>query len=492
MPRKKTLQEFIDQSKEIHGDKYDYSMVVYKNDSTKVDLICNTHGVFSIRPGAHLKQQQGCKQCGYETLSKNNSMSHETFMERIEEMYGDKYEILSPYQGAHEYIDVRCKVHDSIYQVKPYLILSGRECRQCGLEKRSKKVVENSSDAFIDACLAVHGHTYDLSAIEYKGSKEPIRVICYEHGDFYPTPNNFVDKKSGCPKCANNGTSVIESRLISALETYVNPSSITHRHKIYKGDDLREYKEIDVLVGNVAVEINGVYWHSDKFKESHSDVHDIIVKNGYKPFIVTDMELEYNFNLCLSMILNRMGLHHERIYARKCELRELNTSETNLFIQANHLQGSTKTYYKSYGLIHNENIVSLMTFGKPRFSKKADWELLRFCSKKHVNVVGGASRLLAAFRKENIGSIISYANRRWSTGDLYDKMGFKHVDTSPPSYDWWHPNGRKVSRYQSMKHKLSKVIGEHRFDANLTEVENMRSAGYFRVFDAGNEVYMLE
>ena len=130
-----------------------------------------------------------------------------------------------------------------------------------------------------------------------------------------------------------------------------------------------------------------------------------------------------------------------------------------------------------------------MTFGKTRFTKQFDWELLRFASKREVQVVRGAGKLLAEFRRLHSGTIVSYANKRWSDGAMYSALGFTLIKDSEPSYIWF--NGETAfSRYACQKHKLPKLLGD-RFDPSLTERENMERAGFSRMWDCGNLSYSL-
>lgn len=84
-----------------------------------------------------------------------------------------------------------------------------------------------------------------------------------------------------------------------------------------------------------------------------------------------------------------------------------------------------------------------MTFGKSRFNKKYDWELLRYCTLSNFNIIGGASKLLSYFKKNYGGSIITYADKRWSAGNLYKQLGFTQLKDSPPAY-WYFFRKEKV------------------------------------------------
>ena len=136
-----------------------------------------------------------------------------------------------------------------------------------------------------------------------------------------------------------------------------------------------------------------------------------------------------------------------------------------------------------------------MTFSKPRFDKKHEWELVRFCNKCGYHVPGGASKLLKHFERQyNPKSIVSYADRRWTMNNgntLYDRLGFSLDHISKPNYWYWNTEDRDYalySRIQFQKHKLKGIL-EH-FDESKSEVQNMKDNGYDRIFDCGNLVFV--
>jgi hypothetical protein len=187
------------------------------------------------------------------------------------------------------------------------------------------------------------------------------------------------------------------------------------------------------------------------------------------------------------MIHSKLGLS-KRIYARHTRVREVSSVVTKQFLSMNHLQGQSNSSI-NLGLYHHGDLVALMTFGKPRFNSNYDWELIRYCGLLETNVVGGASKLLKHFRKNNNGLILSYANREHSNGKLYEALGFELINEAQPNYQWWKGN-QMLKRYATQKHKLPKLLNET-FDSSKTESENMFANGYRRIWDCGNLVYEL-
>ena len=258
--------------------------------------------------------------------------------------------------------------------------------------------------------------------------------------------------------------------------------------------------ELDIYIpsAKLAIEYNGLLYHSRGYDSSskanspdfprdyHLNKTKLCEEQGVQLLHIFEGE---NLNIWYSMIHSKLGLN-EKLYARKCFIKEIQFKEASEFLEANHLQGSCNSKI-NLGLFYNDELVSLMTFGKARFNKQYDWELLRFCSKRNLNVIGAAGKLLKHFRRNYNGSIISYANRRWSNGDLYEKLGFSKVKETPPNYWYFRKNeGVLFSRVMFQKHKLKDIL--ENFDASLSETQNMLNNGYRQIFDCGNLVYVLE
>jgi hypothetical protein len=137
-------------------------------------------------------------------------------------------------------------------------------------------------------------------------------------------------------------------------------------------------------------------------------------------------------------------------------------------------------------IIELYELVALMTFGVPRYNGKYEWELLRYCTKLNTTVVGGASKLFKSFLRTHEGRVISYADRHWSQGNLYQQLGFSLVNTSPPSY-FYVVHGKRERRERYQKHKLATLLSS--FNPELTEKENMKLAGYHAIYDCGSLVF---
>ena len=157
------------------------------------------------------------------------------------------------------------------------------------------------------------------------------------------------------------------------------------------------------------------------------------------------------------------------------------------FLNENHIQGTVGGKI-NYGLYYDDELITIMTFGNGRNvmnGSNYEWELLRFCNKINHSVIGGASKLLKHFIKENNPTnIISYADIRWSDGNLYNKLGFNYKNSSNPNY-YYVVNKKREHRYKFRKD----ILVSEGFDSNKTEKQIMTERGYNRIYDCGNLVY---
>jgi hypothetical protein len=188
--------------------------------------------------------------------------------------------------------------------------------------------------------------------------------------------------------------------------------------------------------------------------------------------------------------MNILGLTPIKIYGRKCVIKEVSPKDSKLFLDTNHIQGNVNSSIK-LGLYYNDELVSIMTFGKGRIIMGGDsnqYELLRFCNKLDTTVIGGADKLLKNFIKiYKPIEIISYADRRWSQGGLYDKLGFEFVHDSKPNYFYI------ISKKREYRFKYRKdVLVKEGFDSSKSERQIMKERCIYRIYDCGNKKYIIK
>lgn len=490
MPKKITTEDFIKMSCTIHGDRYDYSKVVYKKSRENVVIICKEHGEFLRTPNDHLNGT-GCNRCGYARRNvKLIQQCSETFISRSMSKHGNRYDYTKVvYTNAGTRVKILCPEHGEFEQT-PDAHLAGQGCPECGRKRGGESRFKTAKETIIRRFREIHGDTYEYDKVQYVGSDFNVTITCKDHGDFEQTPSNHLGGK-GCSKCGQNGPSKPE---IEVYE-FIRKLSVDAQHS---DRQLLGGKELDVYIPSkmIAVEFNGIYWHSsgDKardqdFRKSHIYKTVECEKKGVRLYHIFENEWNEKRDLWQSVLCNALGKSPDRVFARQCNIVDVSPEVATSFLEDNHLQGACGSSVR-LGLEYQGVLVSLMTFGKPRFDKHHDWELIRFCNLKFTNVVGGASRLLKAFKNYRSGTIVSYANRRWSDGGLYETLGFTLMGISEPTYYYISPNCSKVyHRSTFMKHKLGAILD--RFDPNISEVDNMYAHGYRRIWDCGSKVYSL-
>ncbi|ASD52089.1 homing endonuclease [Pseudomonas phage PspYZU05] len=244
--------------------------------------------------------------------------------------------------------------------------------------------------------------------------------------------------------------------------------------------------ELDVYIEekNLALEFNGIYWHSsgsketDSIKSKHLDKTELCEQKGIQLLHIFENEWvdPVKQEIWKSVIRTKLG-KSERIYARKCIIKDVPYKEAKDFINRTHLQGHT-THSRAKGLYYNGNLVQIVTFASGRY--RDGQELIRMCSELNTVIVGGASKLLKDEK------FFSYANRRWSTGNVYSSIGMTQIGISPPS-DYYIENGRLFHRSVFMKFKLRARL--KKYDPNLTAIENCYNNNIRRIWDCGNIVF---
>lgn len=297
-----------------------------------------------------------------------------------------------------------------------------------------------------------------------------------------------------CPTCYPSGKSYEEVEMRDFITS------------IYAGDvfvgDRRAISpfELDIYVPDrkLAVELDGLFWHSneDRDRNYHLTKTKMCESNGIHLVHVFENEWVNKRPIVESRIKNLLGVYDRTIYARNCRVGAVETCDAMAFLSDNHIQGAVNSKV-NLGLYHGDELVSLATFSRPRFSRKYEWELVRFCNRCGCHVPGAASRLLRHFEiAQRPKSIVSYADRRWTMDNgntVYDRLGFTRMSSSAPNYWYWKGKvGNLVleSRIKYQKHKLEKIL--QNFDASKSEVQNMIDNGYHRIFDCGNLVYVKE
>jgi len=195
---RKTTERFIIEAKAVHGDKYDYSLVEYVNNKTKVKVICKEHGIFTQLPADHIDKQTNCPYCADRAVKSSSQ-----FIIEAKAVHGDKYDYsLVEYVNNKTKVKVICKEH-GMFEVTPKShTIQTSGCSICSyneMGKNRRKTIEQ----FIIAAKAAHSDRYDYSLVDYVNNHTKINIICKEHGIFDQSPEVHIRSKYGCMQCWN-------------------------------------------------------------------------------------------------------------------------------------------------------------------------------------------------------------------------------------------------------------------------------------------------
>jgi very-short-patch-repair endonuclease len=261
---------------------------------------------------------------------------------------------------------------------------------------------------------------------------------------------------------------------------------------IFNDKNILKPYELDIYIPDlkIAFEFNGLFWHNENNKENdyHLNKTEECEKQGIQLIHIWEDDWLNKQEIIKSMILNKLGKTLHKIYARKCEIKEINDNKLiKEFLEKNHIQEFVGSKIK-IGLLHNNELISLMTFGDRRvamgkkLTKEGEYELLRFCNKLNTNVIGGASKLFKYFIiNYKPEEITTYADRSISQGKLYETLGFKFQGKTQPNY-YYIIDGVRKHRFNFRKDKLIK----EGYDPNKTEHDIMLERKIYRIYDSGN------
>lgn len=538
-------EEYLKRCLDKHGDKYDYSKINYVNSGTKILVGCPKHGEFSILP-THFNSEkgEGCPKCSKEIVAKSLALSTEQFVTRAIEIHGERYDYSkTEYINGNTKLTVNCKIHGN-FEVLPFNHLNGVDCAEC-VGNALK-----TTDQFIEESVSIHGNKYNYDSVVYKGKEIPVTIFCKEcECSFDQKPRNHVTSKAGCPTCAGTKKLTTEEFIVNAEKVHgirYDYSKVNYSHNRAKVEIIckvhgsffqqpidhvydkngcpscshiisrgqleveefiktlgiaiqRNYKlkngsEIDIYIPHlqIGIEYNGLFWHSEDKRGAAYHLNKLQTCDSEKIRLIQIFEDEWvtKSEIVKAKLRAILGKSTQKLFARKTKIVTVPPDVSREFLNNTHIQGAGFTTTLNFGLLNENNtLVALMTFGKLRFEKGLDteYELIRFSSSTHV--VGGFSKLLKHFMSTNpVTKIVSYSDKRWSVGNVYEGNGFAWASRSNPGY-FWCKNGIRHNRILFQKHKLKTKLKT--FDETLSESENCVANGYYKIFDCGMDKWEL-
>jgi hypothetical protein len=323
---------------------------------------------------------------------------------------------------------------------------------------------------------------YDL----YINKKLTMDLIAKHYNCSRKTINNAINNVNIKERPRNSGLEIV----ISNFLVDNNIEYIQNSYKIIAPYQLDFY----LPTYNIAIETDGLYYHSTKMNKDKYNIYNkrlLCEKKNIRLINIFEDEIVNKETIVKNRLLNILSLNKTKYGARNTSIKEVTNREGIDFLNKYHIQGSGKnTIY--LGAFYENQLVSVMSFSKPNIAKgaaKVDWELNRFAVKE--NIPGMASKFFKYFvNNYKASTIISYADKRWNTGNLYLKLGFKQLKDTNLNY--WYTKGKqeRKHRFNYTKQKLLDIIPAA--DSKLTEEQLAKSIGLYRIYDCGSYKFIWD
>jgi hypothetical protein len=333
--------------------------------------------------------------------------------------------------------------------------------------------------------------------IKYEVGDSNLTLKCNSCNNEYDIYHNLLNYRLSknikpCTICnkISDTNSIMEKELLDYIKSILPDTNI-----IEKDRDLIKPLELDIYIPEykLAIEFNGLYWHSNKFVDTnyHLSKTKACTELGIRLIHVFEDEWVEKSDIVKSIIKTALNLNSNVIYGRNCDIRFVNNNDAKVFLDSNHIQGNVNSKIK-LGLYYNNELVSVMTFGNLRkslgsTSKEGYYELLRYSNKLGYNVVGGFSKLLKYFSNNfEVKQLISFSDRRYFTGNVYLKNGFIKLHETKPNY-WYIIKHKRENRFKYRKD----VLVSEGYDGAMSESEIMLSRGINKIYDCGTVKWVI-
>ena len=316
--------------------------------------------------------------------------------------------------------------------------------------------------------------------------KEEIKKTCLSK---YGVPYACMTEK--CRRANGNATSKINQNFSKKLRD----NNI--KNKLEKPINKYSY-DIEILNKNILIELNPTYTHNTTYgsefrghkkkpleKEYHFNKTLNAINNGYRCIHIWDWD---NKDKIINLLKNK-----RKIYARNCSYRKISEEECRAFLEKNHLQGNCRGQKVMIGLFFDNKLVEVMTFGKPRYNKNYEWELLRLCSDFEYTIIGGASRLFKHFLIDySPNSIISYCDNSKFDGNIYKSLGFIQDNYGKPSRHWYNQKTKQHITDNLLRQRGYDQLFKTNFGKGTSNENLMIESGFVEIYDCGQSTYIWQ
>lgn len=481
--KRKSKEEYIKEATKLHNGRYEYTDVTYEPKAV-FHAICPKHGPFKQAADTHLSGH-ACPPCGYELQADKTSDTFEDIVNKARSTHGDRYEYLNQVkEGSINYLLISCPTHGEFLQ-RASSHVYGLGCPKCAADRTSdrRKVTDES---WFSRATKVHGDRYLYnSVIRSRNEVTRLSIDCKKHGNFVQIAKDHLNG-SGCPTCGDRITKPNQE-----LSQFLTDLSVVHELE-FRIPNNRQYLDLFVPEAKFAVELHGIYWHSEEYRSAsyHADKHKAAAKAGIRILHVFDDEWNSKQEIVKRAIAQALQVSKEvKVGARKCQVVTVAAPQAKAFFNAWHIQGfAPATAY--IGLQYKGELVALSAFSMKERGrsgrKSADHsELVRYATA--CSVPGGMSRLIEAAQKQLGFSVCTtFSDIRFFSGASYAAVGFKEIGRLRPDY-FYAKGGKRVhkSNLQKSRFKAQGLL----YDPTYTESQLAELNGFKKVWDCGKVVW---
>lgn len=370
---------------------------------------------------------------------------------------------IAPFRGRHHSENTKNRLRELLSEFR---------------QERSRKTLET---------IKSRAESLDIGVLAIDGLS--VKLECRKcDTQFSFTKQYFTDSKffhELCPTC--HPRDIYRSGAEQEIFNYVNNLGFTCvANKRFAG-----IGEVDIFLPDkkLCIEYNGLYWHSEevltmvgKSKTADLEKKERLEQLGYRVITIFEDEWIHKRLIVQSRIRHILNMVENRVYARNTTVVELSSKDAARFCDLYHIQGKARSNVR-YGLLYNGDLVAVMTFSKNNISRKiSHWEINRFCTLDGITVIGGASKLFNHFIKTHQPDcVVSYADRRWSNGGLYEKLGFSFVKNTGANY--WYVPKNQIAR-------IHRFTFRTRMRDGINESGLVKELGLLKVWDCGSSKWI--
>lgn len=468
------LQSSEIKNKVMNTKKERYGYSTFNMNKTK-ETVINKYGVDSVFKSEEIKnriRETNLKRYGTYNPMKNEDIKSKSISTNLKK-YNSRHYLMTE-DGKNKLKDsVRKKYGvDNVFQMESVKDKS----RQTNIKRygtahpmKSDKVKNKTKNT----CKEKYGNKSYIGSEDWR--TKTIETCMEKYGVDYPCMTD------NC-RNASRTISKINLEFSKMLDRYGINSELEF------GIDKYSY---DIKIDNFLIEIDptpthNINWNPWKHpvdKNYHINKTRLANENGYRCIHVFDWDDK-------DKIVDLVNPNKRRVYARNCCIKIINDNKiSNEFLFNYHLQGTCRNQDIIIGLYNNDELLQIMTFGRPRYNKNYQYELLRLCTKNNTVVVGGAEKLFNYFiHNYNPYSIISYCDNSKFRGDIYTRLGMELLDYGNPTCHWYNGD-RHITDNLLRKQGFDRLFGTS-YGKGTDNNQLMLDHGFVQIYDCGQSVYV--